>query len=196
MRFAVAAAAVAALLVVAGPGGAAGKPSIRLVQASPVVIEGSGFGPARRVTVSYESRSAVVRTTQAGAFRANFATAFDRCKGALLKARTTVGGVIVNSVTVNLLPCSSPGGKPRILFEYGAAGLVQGFGFVPFERVKLEARAGETDATGEGRADSSGHFQLAVRLPVVRCAEVFVRATGNLGSTATFTRPAPDCAIP
>jgi hypothetical protein len=191
MRLAVATAAIAALLVASASGGATAKPAIRLVQASPVAIAGTGFGASRRVTVSYESRTSVVRTTRAGTFRATFATAFNRCKGALLKARSTVG-----SVTVDILPCSSPGGKPTIQFDYGIVSSVQGSAFVPFEHVEVEAEAGDASASGSGRADASGHFRLGVQLAQVRCAEVFVRATGSLGSSATFTRPAPACANP
>jgi hypothetical protein len=181
----------AALLAAAGASGAQG-PTVRLVGVSPATVAGSGFAAHARVAVSYRSGAVSTRATALASAAGTFRLAlphivFKRCDGITL---------IAGDARLRAAPCSVPSGKPRIVFGFEAGDRVQAFAFVPGETVTVEATAGQEQAQAKGSADRNGRLSLRLSLPPVRCAEVFVRATGNLGSTATYTRPAPDCAAP
>ena len=182
-------AAVVSLAVVSAAGGAAGKPVLRLVRAEPVVLAGTGFAPAERVTIVYGARKTVVRTTRAGTFRVGFAVTFVRCAGATARAGGPAGEAVLR-----IPPCAT--GAPRLLYGFESAATVRGLNFVPYERVRLSGRVGSSDFSSVGNADSAGRFAQHVSVPSERCAEVFVRATGALGSRATVSRAAPDCKAP
>lgn len=183
-----AAVVVAALLSATVAGGAA-KPVVRLVQASPVVVAGTGFEPGAKVTVRYASGASRVRravpVNRAGAFRVTFGgIAFARCKGLQLSAGAAMLGVP---------SCSAPNGRPVLL---GAlSGAVSGAAFVPGERVTVTGRVSGEDSVADTNvvATSNGTFSARLDLPHKQCAQVFYRAAGALGSQATFSVPAPEC---
>ena len=76
-------------------------------------------------------------------------------------------------------------------------GMVRGALFVPHEHVQLLGRvSGQTPVTVWFDAGSAGSFAGRVPVRLLACSEVFYRATGSLGSTATFTVPAPECKAP
>jgi hypothetical protein len=181
------AAAVAALLAAAVAGGAA-QPVVRLVQASPPVVAGTGFKPGSNVTVRYVSGPArlrrVVVATRAGAFRVTFGgVVFARCKGLQLTAGPAALGVPA---------CSAPNGRPLLLG--GLTGAVSGAAFVPGEHVVVTGRvSGANAAVAPAVAGPDGKFSARLDLPHVQCAQVFYRAVGSLGSQATFSVPAPEC---
>jgi len=59
---------------------ATARPALRVLTHSPLLVAGSHFRPAERVTVVAGGRRIVVRTTAAGLFRASFGQiAYDRC---------------------------------------------------------------------------------------------------------------------
>jgi hypothetical protein len=178
-------AAVVSLAVVSAAGGAAGRPVLRLVRADPVVLTGTGFAPLKRVTVRFGTRKAVIVTTRAGSFRLGFALKFVRCAGATASA----GGAVLR-----VPPCASA--APRLFYGFESAGTVRGQNFVPYERVQVSGRAGSSAFSSVGNADGSGRFAQHISVPSVRCAEVFVRAIGALGSSASVSRAAPDCKSP
>src|SRR4051812_40898499 len=127
-----------ALLALVAAAAAAGSPPARLalVQASPVTIAGAGFQSGHAVTVSYVSGAQhgrrVVRASAQGGVRVVFQTlAFDRCRGATVRAGA--------APLLLVLPCSTPGGKPTIGGTLG--GFVRGSAFVPEEHVTVTGRA-------------------------------------------------------
>ncbi len=177
--------AVVSLAIVSAAGGAADVPVLRLVRADPVVLTGAGFAPLKRVTVTYGTHRAVAVTTRAGTFRVGFALRFVRCAGATAGAGDAV---------LRVLPCASA--APRLIFGFESGNTVRGQNFVPYERVQVSGRAGGSAFSSVGNADSAGRFAQRITAPSMRCAEVFVRATGALGSRATVSRAAPDCKSP
>jgi hypothetical protein len=65
---------------------------------------------------------------------------------------------------------------------------------VPHERVIVTGRvSGRAPVAGAVTAGPGGTFALTLPLRPAACAEVFVRAQGSLGSTATMTLAAPAC---
>ncbi len=177
--------AVVSLAIVSAAGGAADVPVLRLVRADPVVLTGAGFAPLKRVTVTYGTHRAVAVTTRAGSFRVGFALRFVRCAGATAGAGDAV---------LRVPPCASA--APRLLYGFESADTVRGQNFVPYERVQVSGRAGSWAFSSVGTADASGRFAQHIGVPRLRCAEVFVRATGALGSKASASRAAPDCKSP
>ena len=178
-------AAIVSLAIVSAAGATAGGPVLRLVRAHPVVLAGTGFAPLRRVSVTYGTHKAVALPTRAGRFRIAFSLRFVRCAGATASAGDAV---------LRVLPCASA--APRLIFGFESGNTVRGQNFVPYERVQVSGRAGDSAFSSVGNADATGRFAQGVSVPRVRCAEVFVRATGALGSRATITRAAPDCKSP
>ncbi len=178
-------AAIVSLTVVSVATGAAGAPVLRLARANPVVLAGTGFAPLRRVTVTYGTHKAVTVTTRAGSFRIGFSLRFVRCAGATASAGDAV---------LRVPPCASA--APRLSYGFESGGTVRGQNFVPYERVQVSGRAGGSAFSSVGNADSAGRFAQRITAPSIRCAEVFVRATGALGSRATVSRAAPDCKSP
>lgn len=180
---------VVALLLAAGSG-AATHPQVLLVRASPVTLVGSGYAAHAHVVVRYRSggstaQRAVVAST-AGRFRLVFAgSSFSRCAGL---------SVTAGAARLHVGTCAA-GGAPRLTADPG--GHVAGRAFVPGERVVVSARpsGGET-VTRAVTASMRGTFAARVALPAHACAEVAYRATGSLGSTATYVAPAPDCMAP
>ena len=181
-------AAIAALFAAAVAGGTA-QPIVRLVQASPVVVQGNGFKPGSSVTVRYVSGAARLRravtANRAGAFRVTFGgIVFARCKGLQL---------IAGPAALAVPTCSSPNGRPLLLG--GLSGAVSGAAFVPGEHVVVTGRVSGANAASVAAAvaGSNGTFSTRLGLPHVQCAQVFYRAVGALGSQATFSVPAPAC---
>ncbi len=166
-------------------------PSVWLAQKSPVVVVGSGFKAGRSVTVRYASGTAHLRRTvtvgPSGGLRTVFrGTVFARCAG----AQVTAGGA-----ELVVTPCSAPGGRPGLIGTL--SGVVHGTAFLPHEHVQLEGRvSGQAPATASVDAGAAGTFTGRVPLRLLACAEVFYRATGSLGSAATYTVAAPDCKAP
>jgi hypothetical protein len=183
-----------ALLVLVSSSAAAGAaaPRLTLLQASPVVVGGTGFTPGEKVSVGYTSGRTHLRraatATARGTVRVVFGgVTFVRCRGAAIRAQETAEVVI--------LPCSVPNGRPRL--SGTLTGLLRGVGFVPGEHVRLTGRVSDGDPVSATiDAGTSGAF--VVRLPVQHapCAELFYRAVGSLGSTATFSAAAPACKAP
>jgi hypothetical protein len=181
-------ATIALVLVGAAAADGSQQRTVRLVQASPVIVVGSHFGALRTLTVRYRSGAVdlhqSVHTGRNGAFRVAFGgTTFTRCRGLNVAA----GGVAL------IVPsCTAPSGRPALTGHL--AGLVRGRAFVPGERIALTARAsGEAAVTGSAQADATGSFVTHLDLPAAACAEVFYRAVGALGSQATVSVDAPDC---
>lgn len=174
-------------------GAAAPAPAhLQLVQASPVVVAGTGFAPGRSVTVGYRSGAQQARRTaradRSGRVRVAFkGVTFARCRGASIRAASAPALVV--------LPCTVPGGRPTVAATI--AGLVRGSAFVPGEHVALTARISDADpVTAKLDAAADGSFSAQLRLPSSRCGELFVRASGSLGSVATFSFAGPACRNP
>jgi hypothetical protein len=183
--------AVIALVTAAGAAGST-RPQVALLQASPVAIGGTGFQPGRAVTVTYSVGSKrITRVAKPGA-RGGFTlvlrgVSFDRCRGASVRAAGAAALVV--------LPCTAPGGKPSI--GGTIAGFVRGAAFVPGEHVRVTGRVSDADpVTAIVDAAENGSFALRLDLPSSRCGELFYRAVGSLGSTATFTFDGPACKTP
>src|SRR6476659_10132077 len=133
MRFLLATALL--LLVCAAAAAGAESPRLTLLQASPVVVGGTGFTPGEKVSVRYTSgrtylRRAVTATAR-GTVRVVFGgVTFVRCRGAAIRAEETAEVVI--------RPCSVPDGRPRL--SGTLTGLLRGVSFVPGEHVRLTGR--------------------------------------------------------
>ena len=100
MRLALALFALAALLT-AVAAGAATRPSLRLLDDSPVVVRGTGFAPGERVAVTASTRARSVTRRAAATRLGVFTVRFDLslpCTGAVVKA------VGARSGTVRVLP--------------------------------------------------------------------------------------------
>jgi len=185
---------VIALLALVATAAAVGssRPRLLLVQASPVVVRGTGFVPGRGVAVTYSSGATRVRRVATagtgGAVRVVFGgLRFDRCRGAKIQAPAADEVVI--------LPCSAPNGKPALSGTMN--GVVRGVAFVPGEHVRVTGRVSDTNpVTAALDAGLAGTFVARLSLPRASCAEVFYRAVGSLGSAATFTVAAPACKAP
>jgi hypothetical protein len=188
MRIAYSVAAVIAALMSAAVAGGAAQPAVRLVQASPVVVAGTGFKPGTNVTVRYVSGTARLRravtANRAGSFRATFAgVVFSRCRGLQL---------VAGPASLGVPTCSAMNGRPRLLGSL--SGSVSGAAFVPGEHVVLTGRVSGANTTAAAAvATAAGTFSTRLDLPHMQCAEVFYRAVGALGSQATFSVPAPEC---
>jgi hypothetical protein len=186
--------AIALLALVSAAGAAgSGRPHLALVQASPVVVSGTGFAPGRIVVVSYASgprraRRAVRAGAQGGVRVVFKGVVFDRCRGATLRAGSAPALVV--------LPCTTPGGLPTV--DGTIVGFVRGIAFVPGEHVAVTGRtSGQSPAATKLDAGSDGSFVAQLALPrTERCGELFIRAVGSLGSTATATVAGPDCKSP
>src|SRR4051812_25716578 len=180
------------VLVAAAAAAGSGGPRVTLLQPSPVVVAGVGFAPGRAVAVGYVSGAhrarRIAHADAHGRVRAVFkALVFERCRGLTLRAGAAPRLVV--------LPCSAPGGKPVVAAT--VAGLVRGSAFVPGEHVVVSGRVSDTDpVTAKLDAAGDGTFAVHLVLPAHRCGELFVRATGSLGSAATFTFSGPDCKGP
>jgi hypothetical protein len=190
MRYVVAT-ALLALLAAASAAGSS-RPTLALVKASPVVVHGSGFTPGHVVSVTYASGTARVRRTATAGARGTVSAVFrgvtfSRCRGATIRAQTAAALVI--------LPCSAPGGTPTL--GGTIAGFVHGAAFVPGEHVRLTGRVSDTEpVTVTADAGAAGTFSAQLTIQHAACGELFVRAVGALGSTATFTAAAPACKTP
>ena len=181
---------LSALLALAAGGSA--PPHLQLAQAAPVVVVGTGFAPGRSVTVAYragtQQAQRVARADRNGRLRVAFhGLSFDRCRGASIRAAGATALVV--------LPCGVPGGRPTV--SATIAGLVRGSAFVPGEHVSVTARVSDTDpVTAKLDAGGDGSFATQLRLPSSRCGELFVRASGSLGSVAAFSFAGPACKNP
>ncbi|MDX6475231.1 MAG: hypothetical protein QOH95_742 [Gaiellaceae bacterium] len=168
------------------------RPTIALVQASPVVVRGSGFAPGRAVAVTYASGATHARRIATagaqGAVSVVFrGLRFDRCRGAKIHAQAASDLVI--------LPCTAPNGRPHV--SGTLAGLVRGVAFVPGEHVRVTVQVSDSDpVTATIDAGPTGDFAAQVPIKHAPCAEIFFRAVGSLGSTATFTAASPACKAP
>jgi hypothetical protein len=178
------------MLVTAAAGGS--RPSVWIVQATPATVAGSGFAARSKVLVAYASAgkrtTLPVLTNRSGAFRAVLpGTSFSRCSGAVVTA---------GKAALRVLPCTSPGGRPRL--DGDVEGTVSGNAFVPREAVTIVARVsgGSDSVSVVATASPSGAFTVSLPVKAPRCAEVFFSARGALGSTAKFTTPAPACRQP
>jgi hypothetical protein len=165
------------------------KPTVTLVDASPVVIAGSGYTAGAKFFVTYHSGGTRIRrhvvATLAGRYRVVLrGVAFTRCNG--LQVTAPGAGLRVAS-------CAA-GGAPSVTARLG--GLVSGSSFVPGERVAVTARLGDLVVRGSVRAGKSGAFSERLSLPRAACSDIDVRAVGALGSTATFTVAVPTCRKP
>ena len=180
------------VLVFAAAAAGAGPPRLTLLQASPVVVGGTGFTPGQRVSVRYTSGATHLRpsatATVRGTVRVVFGgVTFVRCRGAAIRAQETAEVVI--------LPCSVPNGKPRL--SGTLTGLLRGVSFVPGERVRITGRVSDSDPVSATLdAGSAGAFVVRLAVQHAPCAELFYRAVGSLGSTATFSAAAPACKAP
>jgi len=189
MRMALAAVLAGVLSVAAATAG--GTPTVRLVQAFPVVVAGTGFPARTPVVVRYRSgatsASRAVRSSAAGTFRATLGrVAFDRCKGAVVTA---------GAARLAVRPCTARGGRPELHGDL--QGAVSGSAFVPGEQVSVTGRASGGSTAGKTVvADATGAFRLQLSLKKPRCAELFYIAQGALGSRATYATPAPACIGP
>jgi hypothetical protein len=98
---------------VASASASAAAPRLRIVDRSPLVLVGSGFGAGERVTVTVvlggTKGRRLLRSSAAGAFRAGFPKlVYDRCHGAL--AVTAVGARGHRAAfAVQPLPCPDSG---------------------------------------------------------------------------------------
>ena len=170
--------------------GAEGQ-SVWLAQKSPVTVVGGGFKAGRSVGVTYKvgakrlHRTVTVGT--AGTIRAVFrGVTFARCGGVQ---------IVAGDASLTVRPCSAPGARPALTGTQ--SGIVRGTAFLPHERVQLLGRvSGEAPVTASLEAGAAGGFVGRVPVRRLACAEVFYRATGALGSAATYTVPAPDCKAP
>lgn len=182
--------AVVVALLAATAQAATGGPRVVLVRASPVTLAGNGYRANANVVVSYRSGASVVRravvTSGRGAFRLVLpGISFHRCDGV---------SVAAGAATLRVASCSA-GGRPRLTGDPG--GGVSGLSFVPGERVVLIARpSGGEAVTRMVAASTKGTFVLHLALAATTCAEVIYRATGSLGSSATYVASAPDCMAP
>jgi hypothetical protein len=180
---------VVALSAVAANG--AQGPSVWLVKKSPATVTGTGFKAGRSVVVTYRTsawrRQRTVTASASGQINAAFAgVTFARCGGVQIVAGAAE--LIVRS-------CSSPGGRPLLLATQ--SGLVSGSKFLPHERVQLLGRtSGQEPVLETVQAGATGSFVQRVPVKKLACAETFYRATGALGSTATYTVTAPECKAP
>jgi hypothetical protein len=96
---------------------------------------------------------------------------------------------------MRLLPCTAPGSRPHL--DGDLTGLVSGGAFAPREAVTVTARvSGQDPVDASATASLAGAFTLTMPIKVPRCADVFFSARGALGSTATFSTPAPNCRQP
>ena len=183
------AAGLVALTAVAANG--AGGPTVWLAHKSPATVVGTGFGAGRNVAVTYTAGTKHLRRTvtagPGGRIKAVFGgVSFARCGGV---------EIVAGDATLLVRPCSSPGGRPVLTGTQ--SGIVRGAAFVPREHVQLLGRvSGQAPVTASMDAGPAGAFVGRVPVRRVACAEVFYRATGSLGSTATFTVAAPDCKSP
>jgi len=188
MRIVVASAAAA--LVAASLAAGAGRPTVSLVRASPVVVSGRGFRASAHIGVIYRSGATsarrVVVASPAGTFRIAFGRLrFTRCNGLSL---------VAGAAGVHVASCSL-GGAPRLIAD--RAGDVAGRSFVPGERVVVTAReSGEPPATATVRASDSGAFKTLLDVRPVACAQIEYMAVGALGSRAAFSAAAPECMAP
>jgi hypothetical protein len=183
-------AAVVAAVLATTAQAATGGPRVALVRASPVTLSGSGYRASARVLVSYRSGAAVARRTVVATGRGTFrlvlpGVAFRRCDG--LAVAAGAGALRVAS-------CAA-GGRPQLTADPG--GSVSGLAFVPGERVVVSARpSGGEAVTRTVAASAKGTFGVRLATSPSACAEVTYRATGALGSTATYVSAAPDCMAP
>ncbi len=179
---------VVAFTAVAASGAAA--PRVWLAQKSPAVVVGTGFKAGRSVAVTYASGAKHLRRTvtasSRGRIRAVFGgTRFARCSGVQ---------IVAGDASLVVRSCAS-GGRPVLTGTL--AGIVRGSSFLPHERVQLLARvSGQKPVSASFEAGSAGGFAGRVPVRMLACAEVFYRATGSLGSNATFTVAAPECKAP
>jgi hypothetical protein len=165
------------------------KPAVTLVEASPVVIAGSGYTAGAKFFVTYRSGGTQIRrhvvATLAGRYRVVLrGVSFTRCDG--LRITAPDAGLRV--------PSCAAGGAPTVTARRG--GLVSGSSFVPGERVALSARVADLVVRGSVRAGRSGAFSDRLSLPRAACTEIDVHAVGSFGSTATFVLAAAACRKP
>jgi hypothetical protein len=183
-------AAVVAVLLAATAQAAAGGPRVTLVRAAPATLSGGGYPAGARVAVAYRSGSSAVRRTVVASSRGSFqlvlpGISFRRCDGLTVTA---------GAAALRVASCAA-GERPRLSAD--PAGGVSGLSFVPGERVVVAARpSGGQSVTRTVAASSKGTFDVRVPVAGSACAEVTYRATGSLGSTATYVASAPDCMTP
>jgi hypothetical protein len=183
-------AASIATLVTAAAAAGSSAPRVVLAGADPAVVTGSGFAARAHVVVAYHSGATSMRrpvvASRTGTFRLVLArVAFKRCDGLTLTA---------GAARLRVASCAL-GGHPEISGNPG--GEVAGSAFVPGERVVVTAKLGtRAPVTSTVVAGSRGAFQAQLPLTPQACSQLELRATGSLGSTATYVLPAPDCMQP
>jgi hypothetical protein len=163
--------------------------AVTLVDASPVVVAGSGYTAGARVLVSYRSGATQLRrrvtVTTAGRFRVVLkGVAFKRCNGLAL----TAAGASLR------VPSCAAGGRPTVTATH--TGRVSGSAFVPSEHIALSANAGALVLRASAAAGPNGAFSTQLPWPKQACANIAVHAVGALGSSATFTVAMPACRKP
>jgi hypothetical protein len=188
MRVLIATFAVSLAVAAAAAGSSA--PRVALTSASPAVVTGTGFAPHAHVRVAYRSGAAsagrAVVASANGTFRVVLAqVVFKRCDGVTLTA---------GAARLRVPSCAS-GGAPAIQGNPG--GQVSGSDFVPGERVTLFAKLGASKPIAATVvAGSRGSFSTQLPLTAQACSALTLHASGSLGSSATYTLPAPDCMSP
>lgn len=175
--------------LIIGSSAPAAKPTVTLVQASPVVVAGAGYTAGARFFVSYRSGAAVVRrrvtATIAGRYRFVLTgVTFKRCNGAQLTAP---------GASLRVASCAA-GGHPSVTAKPGGA--VSGSAFVPTEKIALSARMGDLVVRASTTAGRDGGFTAQLPWPRQACTDIDVRAVGALGSTAAYTVAMPACRKP
>ncbi len=90
---------------------------LRIVDRSPLVLNGSGFGKLERVTVTVtlgkKTERRILRTTRAGGFVARFPDlTYDRCHGALKVSAVGARGHRT-AFSIQPLPCPDSGGDTQ-----------------------------------------------------------------------------------
>jgi len=107
------AAIAVAVPATAAVGATSARPTLRLLDRTPVTVTGRGFEPQEivRVRLAVESRMATRRvvTSTTGAFRARFTFSVGRCQSFSLQAFGSAGSRARLFVTAPLPDCSSDG---------------------------------------------------------------------------------------
>src|SRR3954453_23051415 len=96
------------LAALAAPAGAVTAPALHVVTKNPLVVRGTNFHARERVTVVSGATTVVVRTTPAGAFRANLGAVLgDRCSYRIV-ATGARGARVSLAARTGCAPASTP----------------------------------------------------------------------------------------
>jgi hypothetical protein len=95
----------------------ASSPRLQIVTRSPLVVTGTHFRSAERVTVRVGATSLVVRTTRLGTFRANLGSSGgDRCSGSIVavgaRGERVVVPLRIRALCAPAAPSASIGATP------------------------------------------------------------------------------------